>query len=135
MKKTFYSAVVLLLVGFQLSATVFTIINVAQSTRGSSLGVDPYWTGNPRGFWYLPFDEKEGKKTYNTWHHVLRAIYVQYPDGKCFNFNLEKMNLSRVSTNIYIYINDRGKGYIKKGGELFKIEGKEYSCRGVHIFE
>ena len=139
MKKTFYIVILLLFVGFQLSATIFTIINKAQSTRGKSLGVDPYWSTNPRGFWYLPLGGEEGKKTYNTWNHLLRAIYVQYPDGRCFKINLEDMNLSRLLTDVSIHIYDEGKAefFIKsiKGKFFFAIQGDEYSCGGVHVFE
>ena len=135
MKKAFYITVMLLFVGFQLSATMFTITNKAQSTQGKSLGVDPYWGTNSREFKYLTFGGgKTGEKKYNTWHHSLREINVKYPNGRCFKINLEDMNLGRFSTDVNINIHDEGQAEIivktLRGSKYFPIiDGTEYSCR------
>lgn len=134
MKKTFYIAVILLFAGFQLSATMFTITNKAQSTQGKSLGVNPYWGTNSREFDNLTLGGKNGQKKYNTWQHLLREINVKYPDGRCFKINLKDMDLGRFSTNVNINIHDEGQAEIVvktiRGSKYFPIiDGDKYFCR------
>ena len=89
-----------------------------------SIGIDPVWAGNPRGYiWLGPETQKFGHE-FNTHLHHLKGLHVRVNDY-CYYYNLDAYNLRGTGT-IQIAVGDNNtfnvvdiQGYtdiVRKGG-------------------
>lgn len=116
MKNVFY-ALLLMTISQSVFATMFTVIN----KTSDSIGVDPVWSGNKRGFLYLKSGES---KSFDSGLHQLKRVYVRYSNGNCLYYELENQNIGRVRLGVTINILEGGRCAVDFGrGEGMPIKG------------
>jgi hypothetical protein len=117
------------------SQSVVAIGVIIHNNYQEPVGVDPIWSGNPRGYMQLAY---RGNHYYRTGIHHLKGLKVSYANGDCYYYNFEQKDIPslRGTGSIDIFIGSPGSkiplsGYtdmLIKGQFMVDVSATKVNC-------